>query len=149
MATFVPGPWLRAGGSFPLPQAKSKERLLPPGSTGGVSSHSRENRSPETPSRVLRARLLRPLLLRLDSRRFTTAGWLNPCGMFPTVRLARASYPSLRSAGPYRPASILLFGRDANRRLFMSLDHLGLPNPPRSLSKFPERRRGRPVCSPG
>jgi hypothetical protein len=37
---------------------------------------------------------------------------------------------------------------DGDRRLFMSLDHLGLPYPPRSLWKFPERRRERPECSP-
>jgi hypothetical protein len=29
---------------------------------------------------------------------FTTARWLNPSGMFPTSRLARASYSSLKSA---------------------------------------------------
>ena len=139
---------------------------------------------------------------------FTTARWLNPCGMFPTSRLARASYSSLRSAqdqtvlGEFlayrldgthhafvvvrqkpnardeqcgeagrrvepgkhsqstepstptraavcRSASILHFGRDGDRRLSISLDHLGLPYLPRSLSKFPERRRERPGCSPG
>jgi hypothetical protein len=50
-----------------------------------------------------------------------------------------------------RSASILHFGRDGDRRLFISLDHLGLPYPPRSgsLSKFPEGRRERSGCSPG
>jgi hypothetical protein len=136
--------------------------------------------------------------------------WFNPCGMFPTSRLARASYSSLRSAqdqtvlGEFlahrldgthyvlvvvrqkpnardeqrgeagrrvepgkhsqsteqstptraavcRSASILHFGWDGDRRLSISLDHLGLPYPPRSgsLSKFPEGRRERPGCSPG
>ena len=48
-----------------------------------------------------------------------------------------------------RSASILHFGRHGDRRLFISLDLLGLPYPPRSGSKFPERRLGRPGCSPG